>query len=75
MTETENQLLQTLLAIESAAAAMPTANPKPDLLPLFTRMDQLAGQLPPGTEPMLLHFLHRKSYQKARVLLQDLAAR
>jgi hypothetical protein len=75
MTETENLLLQTLLAIESAAAAMPTANPKPDLLPLFTRMDQLAGQLPPGTEPMLLHFLHRKSYQKARVLLQDLAAR
>jgi hypothetical protein len=75
MTEIEKRVLQTLLDLEKAAESMPTANPKPDLLPLFARLDELTAHLPGGTEPMLLHYLHRKSYQKARVFLQDLAAR
>jgi len=67
----EQQILDNLLALERAAAQMATANPKPDLLPIFARLDELIRQLPPGTEPELLHFLHRKSYQKACALLQQ----
>jgi hypothetical protein len=71
MTEIELQLLQTLLQLEKAAEAMPAANPKPDLRPLFARLDELARQLPASTDPRLVHFLQRKSFQKARVWLQE----
>lgn len=70
MTGIEQSLLQTLLELESAIATMRTANPKPDLLPLFTRIDELTAQLPRGTDPGLLHYLHKKSYEKARLHLQ-----
>jgi hypothetical protein len=50
--------------------SMPTANPKPNLLPLFSRLDQLAKQLPPDTAPDLLHYLQKKSYGKARLFLE-----
>jgi hypothetical protein len=71
MTLVEQQILDNLMALEAAAAKMATANPKPDLLPIFSRIDELARQLPPATEPDLLHYLHRKSYQKACALLQQ----
>jgi len=71
MTLIEQQILANLLALETAAAQMATARPKPDLLPIFSRLDELTRQLPPGTEPDLLHYLHRKSYQKASALLQQ----
>jgi hypothetical protein len=71
MNQIEKQILDNLVALETAAAQMATANPKPDLLPIFSRLDELTRQLPPGTEPELLHFLHRKSYQKACALLQE----
>jgi len=50
--------------------SMPTANPKPNLLPLFSRLDQLAKQLPPDTAPDLVHYLQKKSYGKARLFLE-----
>jgi hypothetical protein len=74
MSQTEDAILQTLLALEDSVRQMATANPKPNLLPLFTRLDELARQLPPGTEPDLLHYLHKKSYEKARLWLQGRAA-
>ena len=49
---------------------MPSANPKPDLRPLFARIDELTEQLPRDTDPSLLHYLHKKSYEKARLFLQ-----
>ena len=70
MTEMEQNVLQALLELERAVAAMPAANPKPSLLPLFSRLDELTRQLPHDTEPSLLHYLHKKSYEKARLLLQ-----
>jgi len=70
MTESEQHVLQALLELDRAVAAMPTADPKPNLLPLFSRIDELTRRLPPGTEPTLLHYLHKKSYEKARLLLQ-----
>ena len=70
MNETENAILQTLLELDSSVKRMANANPKPDLRPFFTRLDQLATQLPRGTDPSLLHYLHKKSYEKARLFLQ-----
>lgn len=70
MTETQQQILETLLELESAIARMAASTPKPDLLPLFERIDQLTRVLPPTTDPNLLHYLHKKSYQKARMHLQ-----
>ena len=70
MTDLEKSLLQALLDLESAVASMKTATPKPDLLSLFARVDELMSQLPRGTDPSLLHYLHKKSYEKARLFLQ-----
>jgi hypothetical protein len=71
LTLIEQQILDNLMALEAAAAKMPAATPKPDLLPIFSRLDELARQLPAGSEPDLLHYLHRKSYQKACALLRQ----
>ena len=66
----EQNLLAALLELDAAVRLLPTANPKPKLLPLFARIDELAAQLPAGTDPTLLHYLHKKSYEKARLYLQ-----
>ena len=70
MTETEQSILQALLELERTVASMPTANPKPNLLPMFLRIDELTRQLPRESDPSLMHYLHKKSYEKARLLLQ-----
>jgi hypothetical protein len=69
MTDTEQALLDTLLELESAVANV-NADPKPDLLGLFGRLDELTAQLPKDTPRDLLHYLHKKSFQKARLYLQ-----
>lgn len=66
----EQEILVALLKLENAVRNLPTANPKPSLLPWFAHLDELAGRLPPGTAPALLHYLHKKSYEKARLFLQ-----
>jgi hypothetical protein len=71
MTDTERALLAALGALEAAAQSMATALPKPDLLPLFERIEVLAGALPPETDPDLRHYLQRKSYAKARQWLEQ----
>ena len=69
MTEIEKNILKALNELDDAVKAMPTANPKPNLLPIFARIDGLARQLPKGRDPDLLHYLHKKSYEKARLFL------
>jgi len=71
MTKIEQEILETLVSLDNAAAQMRAANPKPDLRPMFARLETLAGQLPGETDRDLLHYLHRKSYQKARALLEQ----
>ena len=66
----EENILTALLELERAVESMPRANPKPNLLPMFARLDELTGTLPKDTDPLLLHYLHKKSYQKARLFLQ-----
>ena len=70
MTDIEKNILDSLLELEATIKTMATANPKPSLQPLFTRIDSLTGQLPRETDPDLLHYLRRKSYEKARLFLQ-----
>jgi hypothetical protein len=70
MTETEQNILNELVDLENAVATMATADPKPDLAAHFHRIDTLTAQLPPQTDPGLMHYLHKKSYQKARLFLQ-----
>jgi hypothetical protein len=70
MTLVEEKLLKGLVRLEEAVQSMPTANPKPNLMPIFEELDQLTAQLPKPTDPQLLHYLQKKSYQKARLFLQ-----
>ncbi len=70
MTYLEKTILQTLLELEQKVQSMATANPKPNLLPIFAKLDELATQLPPNSDPDLLHYLYKKSYEKARMHLQ-----
>lgn len=69
-TSLEKSLLEALADLDAAVKAMPSANPKPNLVPLFNRIDQLTKSLPSNTDPALLHYLHKKSYDKARLFLQ-----
>jgi len=69
-TPVETHLLQALTQLESTVKSMATASPQPNLLPLFARIDELARQLPRDTDPALLHYLHKKSCEKARLYLQ-----
>lgn len=66
----EKELLAALDRLDAAVKVMPSANPRPDLLPLFARIDELTQQLPADADPALLHYLHKKSYEKARLYLQ-----
>ena len=70
LNQTEQEILQVLIDLDTQVKEMAKANPKPDLCPLFARLDQLAAQLPPDTAPDLRHYLHRKSYEKARLWLE-----
>lgn len=59
-----------MIELESAVKSMSVANPKPNLMPLFNRLDELTKQMPRDTDPALLHYLHKKSYEKARLYLE-----
>lgn len=70
ITPIEQTVLKALVELEQAGNSLRTANPKPNLPALFARIDELATQLPRGTDPTLLHYLQKKSYEKARLFLQ-----
>ena len=65
----EKQLLTALTQLAETARAVPAAGARIDFLPLFKRIDELAGQLPRNADPALLHYLRQKSYEKARLFL------
>ena len=66
----EKEILTALIQLDAAVKSMATANPKPNLLAMFAHLDALTVQLPRATDPTLLHYLHKKSYEKARLFLQ-----
>ena len=69
-TPVETELLTALTQLAETVKAMPAANPKPSLLPIFAHLDELTRQLPRTADPTLLHYLHKKSYEKAQLFLQ-----
>ena len=66
----EQRLLEALVELEAAANPSGAAGKRPGLVALFTRIDELAAELPPEGHAELRHFLQRKSYGKARRLLE-----
>jgi hypothetical protein len=67
MTVAEKDILQCLTELDEAAKG--AGNPKPDLKSLLARLDQLTREMPQDSDPDLLHYLRRKSYERARLFL------
>jgi len=65
----EHELLAALTQLAATVQAMSAAKPKPDLRPIFARIEELVSSLPRDTDPALLHYLHKHSYEKARLFL------
>ena len=74
MQPSEQNLLAALRDLDSAVKSMRTADPKPNLLPLFSRIDEIAAGLAGQTDPQLIHFIQRKSYEKALLWLEENSA-
>lgn len=70
MSDTEQRILQALVELDRRVKTVPTIEVKPNFLPLFAEIDSLTRELPATTEPQLMHYLHKKSYEKARLFLQ-----
>lgn len=70
MNETECQILGALNELNAAVEGMSTASPKPNLIPIFQRIDALRRELPKSADPQLLHYLTKQSYEKARLWLE-----
>lgn len=70
MTGTEKEILAALGDLDLAVKAIRTPEAKPDLQAIFKRLDRLTAELPPSADPSLLHYMHKKSYEKARLFLE-----
>ncbi len=70
MNETEREILKALNDLDRMVQSIKTANPKPNLLPLFEKLEGLTSRLGPQGDSSLLHYLHKKSYEKARLYLE-----
>ncbi len=66
MTETESAILEQLRQLDDTAAR------RGDVLPILTELTRLTRSLPPGADPDLLHYLNRRSYEKARLFLEGI---
>lgn len=66
MTDTESALLDQLRQLDATAAR------RGDVLPILTELARLTRSLGPGADPDLLHYLNRRSYEKARLLLEGI---
>ena len=70
MSDTEHRIWRALVELDRQVKTVPAGGPKPDFRPLFAEIDGLTRQLPPTAAPELLHYLHKKSYDKARLFLE-----
>ncbi|MEK9863396.1 MAG: hypothetical protein ACPGL0_12560 [Limisphaerales bacterium] len=69
MNTLEKELLERLNALHAAVEQLAAKQGRPNLLELFESIESQASQLPGDTSPTLLHYLSRKSYEKARLFL------
>jgi hypothetical protein len=69
MTDLEQDILNVLNELAAGVSAIKTADPKPNLVPLFNRLNEYATRLPRDTHGQLSHYLQNGSYDKARLWL------
>ncbi len=69
MNEVERELLGALVALERIAGSG-EPGPKPGLGEALARVESTARRLPVGSAPDLLHYLGKRSYEKARLFLE-----
>lgn len=74
MKDTEREILATLNDLDRMVQSMKTVNQKPNLLPVFEKLETLTTHLGRDADASLLHYLHKKSYEKARLYLEARAA-
>lgn len=70
MSPVEQEILDALIELENAVKSLRTATPRPDLGALMARIDMLQAKLPPDADRDLIHYLQRKSHEKARMWLE-----
>lgn len=66
MTETESAILEQLKSLDATAAN------RGNVLPILNELSRLTRLLPPTADPDLLHYLNRRSYEKARLFLDGI---
>lgn len=70
MTQLEEQLHEALVTLDRAVKNLAASRQPVDLLPLLARIDELGAQLPANTDLQLIHFIQRKSFEKATLWLE-----
>ncbi|MSU31749.1 MAG: hypothetical protein EXS25_03620 [Pedosphaera sp.] len=70
MISLEHQILSQLIELEQIVMEMAAGGPRKSLLTWVKKIDELTQLLPTNTDPHLLHYLHKRSYEKARLYLQ-----
>ena len=70
MNTIESRLLAALGALNACVGPRPAGSPPPDVRPHLAELDRLTRELPSHADPELLHYLHRRSYDKARLYLE-----
>lgn len=70
MTLLEQELYDAICDLGGAVKRVAASKERVDLLPYFARIDELSARLPSGTDPQLLHFIQRKSFEKAILWLE-----
>ncbi len=66
----EKEILVALRQLELAVKNATPADRSAELRKVFSRLDELTHELPADTDRDLLHYLHKKSYEKARLFLE-----
>ena len=74
MTDDEHELWTTLDELKQSVEQKQPAAAKPDLLKIFGRLDELTDRLSGHGDPALIHYLRRRSYEKARLWLVERGA-
>ena len=70
MTENEQAILRSIVELEAAVAAPKNDPLRAQLGTHLKRLRERVRALPSGTDPSLLHYLHKQSWEKARLFLQ-----
>lgn len=71
MTSVETQILEAIVEMDRRIQAMKQGGGKPELLPLWRKLDALCAELPRDTHLKLIHFLENKSYERAREWIEE----